>query len=188
MAAVESFESGLDRRLFPDPNRDLSNRAGWFSAAERQVAEALAARVMPSDADGPGAREAGVADALDRRLLAESPERRAFYGRGLAGLERASRGRFGRSFAGLSDTDQDRLLEELSGVAETRFRGPFTSRIPRRLTVLYYRWRFPAVDFFAQFVDDVFEAFYTSPVAWGWLGYDGPPMPLGYLDPTRPRI
>jgi hypothetical protein len=43
------------------------------------------------------------------------------------------------------------------------------------------------VDFFSGFVDDVFEAFYTSPVAWNLLGYDGPPMPLGYLDPTRRR-
>jgi hypothetical protein len=189
MTAVETFEAGLDRRLFRDPDAaDRSSRTGlWFSASERRLAEALAARVLPSDADGPGARKADVAGALDRLLAAASPERRAFYGRGLQGLDRMARHRSGRGFADLPEAEQNRLLEELSRAADRRFESPVARRIPRRLTTLYYRWRFPAVDFFSGFVDDVFEAFYTSPVAWNLLGYDGPPMPLGYLDPTRRR-
>ena len=189
IAAVEKFEAGLDRRLFRDPHSaDRSARTGlWFSPPERRLAELLAARVLPSDADGPGSREADVAGALDRLLAAASPDHRALYGRGLQGLDRMARRRSGRGFGDLPEADQNRLLEDISGVADRRFESPVARRIPRRLTVLYYRWRFPAVDFFSRFIDDVFEAFYTSPVAWKWLGYDGPPMPLGYLDPTRPR-
>jgi hypothetical protein len=189
IAAVENFEAGLDRRLFRDPQgTERSSDAGlWFSSPERRLAEVLAARILPSDADGPGAREAEVAGALDRRLAASPPERQALYGRGLQELDRLAQSRCHQLFADLTESDQNRLLEELDRAADRRFQGPLARRIPQRLTVLYYRWRFPAVDFFSLFVDDVFEVFYTSPVAWNWLGYDGPPMPLGYLDPTRRR-
>jgi hypothetical protein len=189
IAAVEEFDAGLDRRLFRDPH--VSDRSAWpgrwLSPEERRLAEVLAARVLPSDGAGPGSAEADVAGAIDRVLAAASPEHRAHYGRGLHGLDRMSRRRSGSRFADLPESEQNRLLEDLTRVSDRRFEGPVARRIPHRLTVLYYRWRFPAVDFFSRFVDDVFEAFYTSPVAWKWLGYDGPPMPLGYLDPTRPR-
>jgi hypothetical protein len=190
MAALEAFESGLDRRLFRDAHASdrSSGKSLWFSPAERRIVEALAARVLPSDSDGPGAQEAGVAAALDRIVAAASADRRAFYSRGLQDLDKTARRRFGRGFAELSEGEQTRFLEEIDRDAGRRFESPVARRLPRRLTILYYRWRYPAVDFFLAFIDDVFEVFYTSPTAWTWLGYDGPPMPLGYLDPTRPRI
>jgi len=190
MAALEAFDAGLDLRLFRDEHASerASGKGAWFSPAERRIAEALAARVLPSDSNGPGAQEAGVAAALDRILGAASPERRALYSRGLQDLDRRARRGFGRGFAELPEAEQKRLLEDIDRESGRRFQGPITRRLPRRLTILYSRWRSPAVDFFLTFIDDVFEVFYTSPTAWTWLGYDGPPMPLGYLDPTRPRI
>jgi hypothetical protein len=186
ISAVEALDADLDRRLYRGA---ASNRpAGSCSLlpSERRLVEALADSVLPSDSSGPGAREADVAGALDRGMAA-SPERRALYGRGLAGIERLARRQAGRSFADLPSGERTRLLEELDRQADRRFESPLGRRIPSRLTVLYYRWRFPAVDFLQKFTDDVFEVFYTSPVSWQWLGYDGPPMPHGYLDPTRPR-
>jgi gluconate 2-dehydrogenase gamma chain len=48
---------------------------GFFSAAERQMVDALTARLIPSDDSGPGAREADVTTFIDRQLA-------GFYGRG----------------------------------------------------------------------------------------------------------
>ena len=47
----------------------------FFSPAERRAADALTARIIPTDESGPGAREADVVVFLDRQLA-------GFYGRG----------------------------------------------------------------------------------------------------------
>lgn len=47
----------------------------FFSPAERRAADALTARIIPTDESGPGAREADVVMFLDRQLA-------GFYGRG----------------------------------------------------------------------------------------------------------
>ena len=48
---------------------------GFLSAHERQAVEAITARLIPSDDNGPGAREANVATFIDRQLG-------GYYGRG----------------------------------------------------------------------------------------------------------
>jgi hypothetical protein len=48
----------------------------------------------------------------------------------------------------------------------------------------YYRWlgvTAVAAEFSAQIVQDVKERFYSDQLAWAWLGYEGPPFPLGYF-------
>ena len=114
-------------RAYPD--------ARYLTAAERRCVDAITARLIPSDAEGPGAREAGVADFIDSQLA-------GFYGRGErwymrgpfaqgsdeqgyqaelppAGLYRKAiealdahcRDRFGdRAFADLTEEEQDALL------------------------------------------------------------------------------
>jgi len=49
--------------------------AYYFTPSERAIADAVVARLIPSDDTGPGAREAGVVEFIDRQLA-------GFYGRG----------------------------------------------------------------------------------------------------------
>ena len=75
--------------------------------------EAVVARLIPSDANGPGALEAGAAHYIDRALsnaLADAHER---YVAGLAALDELARARSGRAFATLDSAAQDELLHEL---------------------------------------------------------------------------
>ncbi len=110
----------------------------FFSAAERRAADAITARLIPSDESGPGAREADVVTFLDRQLA-------GFYGRaqrwymsgpfpepletqgyqapqtpaqlwraGLAALDDHCRETHdGREFAELSEDEQDAVLTGL---------------------------------------------------------------------------
>ena len=176
---MATYFSRRERRVTADPAR-------WLTDEERGLAEALSAAILPSDADGPGAREEAAAQKIETSL-AGSPDRQAVYIRGMRALDRSARRRAGRPFAQLSEDARVAFLRELDEVSEARFRSALGRRLPGRLLLLYTLWRFPEVDFLKQFADDVFVAFYTSPVGWQWLEYDGPPMPLGYLDPLRRR-
>ncbi len=84
-----------------------------LNGTEAQTLEAVVARLIPSDARGPGAAEAGAARYIDRGLggaLAESLPR---YREGLAALERLARDTHGGSFTALETEQQDALLGEL---------------------------------------------------------------------------
>ncbi|MGE5277656.1 MAG: gluconate 2-dehydrogenase subunit 3 family protein [Acidobacteriota bacterium] len=175
----ESHFSRRERRVAADPAR-------WLAEEERVLAEALAAVILPSDGEAPGAREAAAARKIETSL-AGSPALQAVYIRGLRALDRIARRRAGRPFVTLAEDARVALLRDLEKVSEARFRSGPARRLPSRLLLLYTLWRFPEVEFLKQFADDVFVAFYTSPVGWEWLEYDGPPMPLGYLDPLRRR-
>lgn len=112
-----------------------TENALFFTVEERNAAEALAARLIPSDDTGPGAREANVVTFLERQLA-------GFYGRaerwymrgpfadqpldtqgyqteltpaalwraGLAGLDAHARQQHGKPFADLSEEVQDEIL------------------------------------------------------------------------------
>jgi gluconate 2-dehydrogenase gamma chain len=119
----------------------------YFTAAERQAADALTARIIPTDESGPGAREADVLTFIDR-------QRAGFYGRGQrwymhgpfpdpletqgyqsphppaelwrAGLtaldEHCRQTHDGRTFAELSEEEQDAVLEGMDE-EEIEFEG-----------------------------------------------------------------
>lgn len=174
------YFSRRERRAGADAGR-------WLTEEERGLVEALSSVVLPSDADGPGGREADAARRIESSL-AGSPDRQALYVRGLRALDRLARRKAGRPFAGITEDAQIALVREVEATAEARSRAARAWRLPYRMIDLYAFCRFPEVEFLAQFVDDAFVAFYTSPVAWKWLDYDGPPMPLGYLDPLRRRV
>lgn len=192
--SVGHVARALAARLSVKESRTLARRqqqrprdgSSWFTPDERAVAEALAAVIVPSDDTSPGAKDAGVADALDR-LLASAPSRRGLYARGLLSFDDWARRKHGQAFASLPRREQMKLLEEADRMHRGRSRG---SRIRRAVKNLYYLWRLPAVELFPHLVEDVLQAFYTSSVGWIWLGYDGPPMPQGYpdLSPRYPML
>ena len=173
----------LARRAPGSPERG----EGWLREDERRLLEALSAAIVPSDESGAGAREANVVDALNRRLAA-SPSHQQLYARGLPSFDTLSQKKFGHVFAELSPSEQTDLLREVDrlsgGESDAQSGG---TRVVGKALQLYRSVRFPAARLFPVLVEDVMQAFYTNPVSWKWLGYDGPPMPRGYLDPTHPR-
>lgn len=186
MRADQAHSQELARRNQARP------RAGarWFTAQEYALVGVLAALVVPSDDAGSGAPEAGVADALDS-LLASSQRVRGLYASGLLAFDELAQRQYGRQFIELERSEQMRLLNLVDQTYQrTKYaEGSTADKVRRKLADVYYSWPAPgawdglgaAVDLFPKLVDDVKRTFYTSRVAWDWLGYDGPPFPHGYI-------
>lgn len=84
-----------------------------FTAAEAATLEALVARLIPADANGPGALEAGAARYIDGALGSALAAQRPVYAAGLAALETYAQSSGGGSFAALPPERQDELIGDL---------------------------------------------------------------------------
>jgi gluconate 2-dehydrogenase gamma chain len=84
-----------------------------LTAVEAATLEALVARLIPRDANGPGALEAGAARYIDRALGDALAAQRPAYAAGLAALESYARVMAGSSFAALASERQDKLIDDL---------------------------------------------------------------------------
>jgi gluconate 2-dehydrogenase alpha chain len=80
---------------------------------EGKTAEAVFARMFPTDSQTPGAREIGVLTYLDRALAGAYSDDLKTYRLGLALLDRACERRYGCEFARASEPDQDAVLGDL---------------------------------------------------------------------------
>jgi len=94
-----------------------------LTVAEADLLEAIVARLIPSDALGPGAREARAAHYIDRALGGALASTRQAYEAGLAALDRYSRSSRGKPFTELATTDQDSVLGDVETGAATGFTG-----------------------------------------------------------------
>jgi gluconate 2-dehydrogenase gamma chain len=94
-----------------------------LTATESDLLEAIVARLIPTDASGPGATEARAAQYIDRALGSALASSRQAYTSGLAALERYTRSSRGKAFAELSHTDQDSVLIDVETGAATGFTG-----------------------------------------------------------------
>lgn len=90
-----------------------------LTAAEADLLDAVVARLIPSDANGPGATEAQAVRYIDRALAGALAESREAYRVGLEALQRYSRSSRRAEFAQLSPTDQDSLLIDVETGAAT---------------------------------------------------------------------
>src|SRR5262245_47465659 len=84
-----------------------------LTAAEADLLEAMVDRLIPSDALGPGAREARAAHYIDRALGGALSSSRQAYATGLAALDRYARASRGKGFLELSASDQDSVLMDV---------------------------------------------------------------------------
>ena len=94
-----------------------------LTATEADLLEAIVARLIPTDASGPGATEARAAHYIDRALGGALASSRQAYTAGLAALDRYSRSSRGKAFTELSATDQDSVLIDVETGAATGFTG-----------------------------------------------------------------
>jgi gluconate 2-dehydrogenase gamma chain len=94
-----------------------------LTATESDLLEAIVARLIPTDATGPGAAEARAAHYIDRALGGALASSRQAYTAGFAALDRYSRSSRGKAFTELSATDQDSVLIDVETGAATGFTG-----------------------------------------------------------------
>jgi gluconate 2-dehydrogenase gamma chain len=84
-----------------------------LTSTEAATLEAFVARLIPSDASGPGALEAGATRYIDVALGGALAGLRADYVVGLAALDAHAERTVGRKFAELEAVEQDAILSDL---------------------------------------------------------------------------
>lgn len=164
------------------PNRTLK----FFNAQEALAMDAIAARLIPADELGPGAKEAGVTQFLDGQLAgawgageqfyrqgpfeAGTPEQgyqlsftpAEMFRRGLAALDAAARKQDGKPYAELDAQRQDAWLHDMQAGK------PDFSPLPSAV-------------FFQALLDATIEGFFSDPlyggnidmVGWKLVGFPG---------------
>jgi gluconate 2-dehydrogenase gamma chain len=94
-----------------------------LTATEMDLLEAIVARLIPTDANGPGATEARAARYIDRALGGALASSRQAYIAALAALDRYARSSRGGAFTELPPADQDAVLVDVEKGAATGFTG-----------------------------------------------------------------
>ncbi len=84
-----------------------------LTAAEADILEAFCARLIPTDAYGPGAREARAAHYIDRALGGALASARESYRSGLMALDDHARTSKGAAFSALDPQNQDAVLSDI---------------------------------------------------------------------------
>lgn len=90
-----------------------------LTAEEGRLLDAIVARLIPTDENGPGATEARAAHYIDRALGGALAGARDAYRVGFAALDRYCRTSRGKSFVELSPADQDSVLVDVEMGAAT---------------------------------------------------------------------
>lgn len=94
-----------------------------FTASEAELMDAIVARLIPTDENGPGATEARAVRYIDRALGGALASSRQAYTAGLVALDRYAQSSRGATFTKLSPTDQDSVLIDVETGAATGFTG-----------------------------------------------------------------
>ena len=94
-----------------------------LTAHEADLLEAICARIIPTDANGPGAREARAAHYIDRALGGALSGSKQAYTAGLAAFDAYCRSSRRAPFTELSTRDQDSVLIDVETGAATGFVG-----------------------------------------------------------------
>ena len=122
--ALASPDAALSPEVAPPQLASVAReRLENLTAAESDVLEAVVARLIPSDGNGPGASEARAAHYIDRALGGALASSRQAYAGGLAALDQYARSARGKPFRELSAADQDAVLTDVEAGTATGFVG-----------------------------------------------------------------
>jgi gluconate 2-dehydrogenase gamma chain len=133
-----------------------------LTATEADLLEAVVERLIPSDATGPGAREARAAHYIDRALGGALASSRPAYSSGLEAIDRYAQSSRGKAFLQLSPADQDAVLTDCEKGTATGFAGG-------------------SANFFAMLLGHTRQGMFGDPyyggnanfVGWDLVGYPG---------------
>src|SRR5262245_48664024 len=125
------FQGGRDGDPDSVASHDRGERAAaaarepleTLTAAEADLLDAIVARLIPTDASGPGATEARAVHFIDRALGGRLASSRQAYTAGLAALDRYARASRGKAFTELASIEQDSVLIDVETGAATGFTG-----------------------------------------------------------------
>ena len=92
-----------------------------LTAAESDTLEAIVARLIPTDENGPGATEARAAHYIDRALTGPLASSRSAYSSGIEALNRYAEASRGALFTQLAVSDQDAVLSDMESDVATGF-------------------------------------------------------------------
>jgi gluconate 2-dehydrogenase gamma chain len=92
-----------------------------LTAAEADTLEAIVARLIPTDENGPGATEARAAHYIDRALTGPLRGSRGAYAAALAAIDAYAQSTKGATFAKLTAPDQDAVLADMEKNVATGF-------------------------------------------------------------------
>ena len=142
-----------------------------LTAFEADMLEAICARIIPTDANGPGAREARAAHYIDRALGGALSGSKAAYTAGLAAFDAYCRSSRRAPFTELSARDQDSVLIDVETGAATGFVGS-------------------AAAFFAMVRSHTLQGTFGDPyyggnfnfIGWDLIGYPGVRTNVGAED------
>ena len=118
--------AGLKTRLHDEQGSSAAPRREPIenlTAYEADLLEAICARIIPTDANGPGAREARAAHYIDRALGGALSGSKQAYSAGLAAFDAYCRSSRRAPFTELSTRDQDSVLIDVETGAATGFVG-----------------------------------------------------------------
>lgn len=90
-------------------------RGGFFTREELALLDEIAEMIIPADEHSGGARAAGIAAYLDRRIgESRDPEWRQSWRDDLAEIDRLARAMFNKPFLRASPSQREKLLERIS--------------------------------------------------------------------------
>jgi hypothetical protein len=114
MAGTPLAPGLAQERAAPNPTATAQLEAlETLTAAEADTLEAIVARLIPTDENGPGAAEAHAAHYIDRALAGPLRSSREAYAAGLDALDAYAQSKNGAPFARLSAPDQDAVLADM---------------------------------------------------------------------------
>jgi gluconate 2-dehydrogenase gamma chain len=137
-----------------------------LTAREADLLDLIAARLIPSDALGPGAREARAVRYIDRALGGALATSREAYRSGLAAFDRYCRMSRGKAFGELSSIEQDSVLIDVETGAATGSGAGFAGSSAQFFTMVLNHTR-------QGTFGDPYYGGNASFVGWDLLGYPG---------------
>lgn len=105
--SVTGKQASLDQVL------GLSLKPQTFDTAQLRAVQAVLARLIPSDASGPGATEAMVWRYIDRALAQDYRELKPVYVANLAALDKYATQQHGKAYADVATVHQDAVLSAI---------------------------------------------------------------------------
>lgn len=155
---------------------------------------ALARTIIPTDKD-PGAVEAGVAYYIDN-VASKSLVKQKNYKKGIQYIDEFSKRKFGKEFLQLESKNQLEILEDFEKALQILYRkSPYLpsqkwrnrifvrkKRLDYRMNLLLGGVNAEGARFFRTLKWEMFDAFYSNPISWKMIGYQGPPQFSGYPD------
>jgi hypothetical protein len=86
----------------------------FFDSEQMETINALSEAIIPQDAHSPGARAAGVNNYIDEIISGSGEEEKAFWGQGLAAMDKMAKLEQGRKFKDCTQEQQRDLVTKIS--------------------------------------------------------------------------